>query len=166
MRVRSIEHFDCLPGLFEIIGNLQEHLILGLLLVKGQINQLGRIFLGTILLCLLELALKQDLVAEVAPEVGLGFPRDSLFADRLINGFQVDLVRVSGCLGWALILATYANMRRSVELFIFVLLLVRSFSQKSIVSREGLLEGVFEVLGHGAARCHFGCQGTRSNLFV
>ena len=107
------------------------------MLVQRQINQLGWVFRGAVLLCFLKLALKKDLVAKISLEIRLGFPRHCLFAYRLVYGLQMDH-RFSGFLS-RLVFAAYAYPRSPVELFIFALLLRRCVSHELLVSCQRLL---------------------------
>lgn len=78
-----------LTSLFEVVSNFEEKAVLGRLLLDGEVDQLGRVLLRTVLLCFSELPLEQYLIAEVTFDVRLGFPRYGLLANCLLYRFKV-----------------------------------------------------------------------------
>lgn len=80
-----------MTGFLKVIGDLVEHAIFALaviLLECRHIHQVFNVSLGTILLGFLDLALHQDLIAEIMIDIAFSFPWHSFHTDFLFNRLQ------------------------------------------------------------------------------
>lgn len=85
--------FYLLTGLLEVVSDLVEQAVSARLsfgLEARHVDQVGYLRIWTILLGFLDLALHEELVAEVVVNVAAGLPADSFNTDRLLNGLKHD----------------------------------------------------------------------------